>query len=124
MGVKLEPVKLEPVSPKANTPKCKLDAFMGSDAELGDEGSIDGSITKGPKGRKSKQVKASGSRTQLDGVVVATRKSTRLNTPPEKKAHVSFGDNPELPGNLFHCLGAKFAALSKTCDDITEFLRK
>jgi hypothetical protein len=117
-------VKLEPVSPKADTPKRKLDAFMGSDAELGDEGSVDGSITKGPKGGKSKQVKASGTKTQLDAVVVATRKSTRLNAPPEKKARIAFGGTPELLKTLFQRLGAKFAALSKTCDDIVECLRK
>jgi hypothetical protein len=122
--VKLEAVKLEPVSPKAEAPKRKLDAFMASDAEPGDEGSIDGSIVKGPKGGKGKQAKGSGGKVQLDAVVVATRKSTRLNAPPEKKARVTFGDTPELPESLFHRLGAELAALSKTCEDIAQCFRK
>jgi hypothetical protein len=97
---------------------------MASDAEPGDEGSIDGSIAKGPKGGKGKAAKASGSKVQLDAVVVATRKSNRLNAPPEKKARVSFNDTPALPETLFRRLGSEFAALSKTFEDIADYLGK
>ena len=122
--VELEPVKPEPVSPKTETPKRKLDAFMASDAELGDDGSVNGSIAKGPKGGKGKAAKASGSKVQLDAVVVATRKSNHLNAPPKKKARVSFSDTLELPETLFCCLGSEFAALSKMFEDIAEYLGK
>jgi hypothetical protein len=97
---------------------------LASDVEFGDEGSIDGSIAKGPKGGKGKQAKASSSKTKIDGVVISTRKSTRLNAPPDKKPRITRGDTPDIPESLFHRLGVEFAAIGKTCDEIAEYLRK
>jgi hypothetical protein len=117
--VKLESFKPNPVSPKTKPSKRELNAFMASDAKLRDDRSINGLITKGPKGGKGKQPKASGSKVQ-----VSTCKLTHLNTPPEKKARFSFSDTLDLPETLFRHLGAKFAALVKTFKDIAEYLGK
>lgn len=122
-------VKTEPASPKAEsakgeTAKRKLDAIMTSDVEFADDLSIDDMIVKPPKAGKAKQTKAAVNKTQIDGTITATRKSTRLNAPPpDKKARIA-RDTQDIPEDLFNRLGAEFASLSKTCNDISEYFRR
>jgi hypothetical protein len=78
-------------------------------------------IVKTPKAGRAKQTKAAVSKTQIDGTITATRKSTRLNAPPDKKVRIA-RDTPEIPENLFYRLSVEFASLSKTCNDISEHL--
>ena len=97
---------------------------MTSDVEFADDLSIDDLIVKAPKAGKAKQTKASGNKTQIDGTITATRKSTRLNAPPpDKKVRIA-RDAPDIPEHLFDRLGAEFASLSKTCNEISEYLRR
>jgi hypothetical protein len=64
------------------------------------------------KNGKGKQPKASGSK--LDGVVIVTRKSSRLNDASSKKARISGSEE------LFRRLASEFAAIGRTCEEIAD----
>jgi hypothetical protein len=115
-------IKEEPISPRHGAPKRKIEDVIGSDNEDDDDVSIVSSIPANAKGTKGKPPKSLGSKAQVDGVVSATRKSSRLHSAFDnaaKKARIG-SRSADDHSDLFRRLAGEFSAIGKTCEEIAD----
>lgn len=139
---KTRQVKAEPTSPqarktvrvkgvpntiKAASSKRKLEVYIGG-SEIDYQGgmSVGGSIMSSIKGGKQKQLKASGSQSQVVGAFPNTRKSSRLKSGADtasKKARTESSQPEESAEALIRRLASQFAEIGKTYEVIAERMR-